>query len=136
VDAQSKIKTGHGKKTVEVTLRADVEPVRLGQILKSADVVAMVTEPETFSKVGDLVRYRVISTAPTVLQYNEKLVALYAAEQVAFDVLGHTTATAIPIATAELIHAYGLLTTKSVPRIFAAVTGCDPKKADQPDGGG
>jgi hypothetical protein len=38
--------------------------------------------------------------------------------------------------TAELIHAYALLTTKSVPRIFAAVTGCDPKKADQPEGGG
>lgn len=38
--------------------------------------------------------------------------------------------------TAELIHAYGLLTTKSVPRIFAAVTGCDPKKADQQGAGG
>jgi len=38
--------------------------------------------------------------------------------------------------TAELIHAYGLLTTKSVPRIFAAVTGCDPKKADQEGDGG
>lgn len=38
--------------------------------------------------------------------------------------------------TAELVHAYGLLTTKTVPRIFAAATGCDPKKADQPDGGG
>lgn len=38
--------------------------------------------------------------------------------------------------TAELIHAYGLLTTKSVPRIFAAVTGCDPKKADQQGDGG
>lgn len=38
--------------------------------------------------------------------------------------------------TAELVHAYGLLTTKSVPEIFAAVTGCDPKKAAQPDGGG
>jgi hypothetical protein len=38
--------------------------------------------------------------------------------------------------TAELIHAYGLLTTKSVPRIFAAVTGCAPKKADQLGDGG
>jgi hypothetical protein len=38
--------------------------------------------------------------------------------------------------TAELVHAYGLLTSKSIPRIFAAATGCDPKKADQLVGGG
>ena len=38
--------------------------------------------------------------------------------------------------TAELVHAYGLLTTKSIPRIFAAVTGCDPKKADPQGAGG
>jgi hypothetical protein len=38
--------------------------------------------------------------------------------------------------TAELIHAYGLLTTKSIPRIFAAATGCDPKKADLVGDGG
>lgn len=38
--------------------------------------------------------------------------------------------------TAELIHAYGLLTTSTVPMIFAAATGCDPKKAaDAADGG-
>jgi hypothetical protein len=38
--------------------------------------------------------------------------------------------------TAELIHAYGLITTKSVPSIFAAATGCDPKKADLLGDGG
>lgn len=38
--------------------------------------------------------------------------------------------------TAELVHAYGLLTTKTIPLIFGAATGCDPKKADPPAGGG
>lgn len=38
--------------------------------------------------------------------------------------------------TAELCHAYGLITTKTVLQIFAAATGCDPKKLDTLEGGG
>jgi hypothetical protein len=38
--------------------------------------------------------------------------------------------------TPELIHAYSLLTTESVPAILYAATGYDPKKAVLADGGG
>jgi hypothetical protein len=38
--------------------------------------------------------------------------------------------------TAELVHAYNLITTRTTPLIFDAATGCDPKKADPPGGGG
>lgn len=38
--------------------------------------------------------------------------------------------------TAELVHAYNLITTKTTPLIFDAATGCDPKKAAPADGGG
>lgn len=38
--------------------------------------------------------------------------------------------------TAELIHAYGLLTTETIPAILYAATGYDPKKAESPGGGG
>lgn len=38
--------------------------------------------------------------------------------------------------TPELIYAYKLRTTDTVPAIFGAATGCDPKKVEAPEGGG